>query len=99
MNFGLARPIRIKVQYFRDCLPGVKLEMTFSSHDSLNAWINEHPDYTILQMLIRYRYEKEDTCGKQPRQNHADRLHRVCTRGAMASRKVSGETAPDNRLL
>lgn len=56
MKFGLARVYRIKIEYYKDSLPDIKYTMSFFSHASLTKWINEHVDYTITQMLLRYEY-------------------------------------------
>lgn len=100
MTFGLARTRKIVIQYVIDTLPDVKYKMTFLSHDGLNKWINEHTECTILQMLLRYEYPNVSEVGcVEQRQNHADKLHRICMRGALSSRKVQGESFADNRLF
>lgn len=100
MTFGLARTRKIVIQYVIDTLPDVKYKMTFLSHDGLNKWINEHPECTILQMLLRYEYPTDTQAGcVEQRQSHADKLHRICLRGALSSRKVQEQSASDNRLF
>lgn len=59
MDLSNASVARCWCKYFIDGMPQTTYKMPFKSLRLFDEWRYKHPNYTVVQLLIDYKYDEE----------------------------------------